>query len=905
MIHQNEKKGKAIIREQAGKENAPSVAIVEALKILTEPGQVIELRIPNAERRGNRTDAGYFDNIQDLAKLGDMLGRGQSQGVYFTLNVVNPALLARSANRVTRYAKNLTQDSDILYRQWLPIDMDPVRPTGISSTKEEYVAALERAAKIRAWLTDRGWPSPLSADSGNGAHLLYRLPDLPNTDENKTLIQRCLEVLAMAWDDDTVVIDQTVFNAGRIWKLYGTLAAKGDHTEDRPHRLSRILETPDTIAPVTEEQLQALAAMLPEPAKTPTTNRTGYKGTATPFDLAAFIHDHGLDVGPPRGWNNGKKWIFNVCPWNPDHTDKSAYLLQFSNGAISAGCHHNGCNGQDWRSLRENFDGPKEERSRGQAPQTHRNGTGPHTEGKTPEALGLGVGNEDPAAMFGGIVTETPPWGDNEEFPTVHYADHLQPTDEQSNVGWVAIDETAMPELPKSAQLDEGLGAGACQWIDEYERFSRLWSPRGWDDFHAAAGLMALSTVAARRVMLPFGGRRYTNLYISFAASTTLHGKTTTSKIAGDTIRAAGLAHLLTPDDSTPQAFIQTLAENSVTLNPDAPEQVIEAAKQRLLFSGQRGWIFEEFGEKVSSMMRAGSSMAEYRAIFLRFDDNPEKYEYRTIGRGADIVESPYLALLANVTPAYLQPFAGRGAPLWLDGFWARFVFLTPPENAERKRGRFPEGKRIIPSTIIEPLREWHKRLGEPHIAQMNVRKEGKNGNEGVLEGIRLWRDSERHPVNTCTLGSGVMDAYYAYDNALLDIASDNEDLLGNYGRLGEKALRVAMLFASLENDGLIEMKHWAKAQEIAEKWRQNLHNLYTQLTSQVSQTKDRGYQDAIIRQIAKNDGGMTKRELVQKIRGLDAKKAAEILESLVGALILGKQQNGRREEFVVFSPDI
>lgn len=477
--------------------------------------------------------------------------------------------------------------------------------------------------------------------------------------------------------------------------------------------------------------------------------------------------------------------------------------------------------------------------------------------------------------------------------------------DEQSNVGWVAMDETAMPELPRSAQLDEGLGAGACRWLDEYERFSREWSPRGWDDFHNAAGLMVLSTVAARRPMLPFGGRRYPNLYIAFAASTTLHGKTTTSKIAGDTIRAAGLGHLLTPDDSTPQAFVQTLAENSVTLNPDAPEHVIEAAKRRLLFSGQRGWIFEEFGEKVSSMMRAGSSMAEYRAIFLRFDDNPEKYEYRTIGRGADIVENPYLALLANVTPAYLQPFAGRGAPLWLDGFWARFVFLTPPENAERKRGRFPEGERIIPSAIVDPLREWHKRLGEPHIAQMDIRKENKDGSEGALEGIRLWRDSEHHPVNTCTLGSGVVDAYYAYDNALLDMASDNEDLLGNYGRLSEKALRVAMLFASLENDGLIEMKHWAKAQGIAERWRLNLHNLYSQLTAQVSQTKDRGYQDAIIRQIAKTGAGVTKRELVQAIRGLDAKKAAEILESLVGARILGTRQNGKREEFVIFSPDI
>ena len=50
--------------------------IVEALALLTEPGQVVELRIPNAQRRSNRTDAGYFDNAQDLAKVAAAQGRG-------------------------------------------------------------------------------------------------------------------------------------------------------------------------------------------------------------------------------------------------------------------------------------------------------------------------------------------------------------------------------------------------------------------------------------------------------------------------------------------------------------------------------------------------------------------------------------------------------------------------------------------------------------------------------------------------------------------------------------------------------------------------------------------------------------------------------------------------------------
>ena len=44
--------------------------------------------------------------------------------------------------------------------------------------------------------------------------------------------------------------------------------------------------------------------------------------------------------------------------------------------------------------------------------------------------------------------------------------------------------------------------------------------------------------------------------------------------------------------------------------------------------------------------------------------------------------------------------------------------------------------------------------------------------------------------------------------------------------------MRIAALLASLENNGVIEMRHWAKAQEIAERWRRSLHELYSQVNS-------------------------------------------------------------------------
>ena len=81
------------------------------------------------------------------------------------------------------------------------------------------------------------------ADSGNGAHLLYRL-DLPNDQFATDLIQRVLGGIAARCAPDDVDIDLTVYNPARICKLYGTMARKGDSTADRPHRRSCILGIP-------------------------------------------------------------------------------------------------------------------------------------------------------------------------------------------------------------------------------------------------------------------------------------------------------------------------------------------------------------------------------------------------------------------------------------------------------------------------------------------------------------------------------------------------------------------------------------------------------------------------------------------------------------------------------------
>ena len=219
--------------------------VVRSLRLFVHPDDVTELRAIRVQQRFGRpqTVAGFFDHehLEEMAAEALRLD-GQARGIYFTLNPVHPALLARICNRVRVVGEDeTTNDGNILGRRWLPIDADPRRPKDVSSTDAEKAKALEVIQDIRCHLHGLGWPSPILADSGNGYHLLYLL-DQPASDGG--LVEHILKALAARFDTDAVALDQKVFNPARIWKIYGTTSCKGDSTPARPHRRSRILEVP-------------------------------------------------------------------------------------------------------------------------------------------------------------------------------------------------------------------------------------------------------------------------------------------------------------------------------------------------------------------------------------------------------------------------------------------------------------------------------------------------------------------------------------------------------------------------------------------------------------------------------------------------------------------------------------
>lgn len=336
-----------------------------ALSTILAEGQVVELRALDAVTSNERRPhivSGYFDNAEALVASLDSIKT--AKGIYFTPNAVMPALLARAKNRARAAGRDpTTSDNDIERRHWLLIDCDPRRPAGISASDREHDLAIAKACTIRAALADRGWPEPILADSGNGGHLMFAI-DQPADDGG--LIHRCLQSLAAEFDDSNVTVDQTVYNPARIWKLPGTMTRKGDDTPERPHRMSKLIDRPDSLRAVSPEQLEALAAKSPVAAPTAKPQYIA-GGSPAPFDVEGFIAKHFANARGPEAWQGGERWILPVCPWNPDHTGGCAVIIRQASGALVAKCHHNSCAGNDWRKLREMLE-PTSSRANGYTP---------------------------------------------------------------------------------------------------------------------------------------------------------------------------------------------------------------------------------------------------------------------------------------------------------------------------------------------------------------------------------------------------------------------------------------------------------------------------------------------------------------------------------------------------------
>lgn len=172
---------------------------------------------------------------------------------------------------LTSSSKNrCANGEDVSKLSYLLIDIDPVRKhphQTVSASAEEVERALELTTEVKKYLSNFfATPPLLIASSGNGFHLIWRI-DLAASEENVRILERCLYALAHQFNSEDATVDTSVYTKLQLIKLYGTVACKGEHTENRPWRQSYLMKINDGSQVVAQELLEALAQKVPKDSK--------------------------------------------------------------------------------------------------------------------------------------------------------------------------------------------------------------------------------------------------------------------------------------------------------------------------------------------------------------------------------------------------------------------------------------------------------------------------------------------------------------------------------------------------------------------------------------------------------------------------------------------------------------
>jgi len=310
--------------------------------------ELFEIRI-----LGDRTWSGYFYDVEKAIKA---LEPYDNANIYYSINEVKSACASRDQFNCFRQVKGTaTSKQDIEHRWWLPIDVDCERPSGVSSTDTEKAKAHKKAQDVFVFLRNNGFSTPVVCDSSSGYHILYPI-DMDNAQESEDAIKAFLEILGHNFTDENVKIDTVLHDANRILRLPGTYGRKGRSSDERPHRLAKILSIPKDINRIGLEQIKSFNAKYSIKVEQP--QRRQFQGqTGEQFNLRVFITKHGIKVAkeiPISG--GGTKFILEECPFDSQHKAPDSALFEMPNGSVAFKCFHNSCSQYDWRAFRLHFD---------------------------------------------------------------------------------------------------------------------------------------------------------------------------------------------------------------------------------------------------------------------------------------------------------------------------------------------------------------------------------------------------------------------------------------------------------------------------------------------------------------------------------------------------------------------
>lgn len=320
------------------------VEIKNSIDLLKEDDEIYEIRIVSPEKKVLKVCKSSNNEVL----LDTALQFNQNANIYISLNPI--------VGQNTGSTKAIS-DSDIKVRKWLMIDLD-VTTKGQVNGETLFSRVEQHSIVISALLNEYGFCDPYIFCSGYGIHLLYPIY-FPNNEESTQLIKEFLKSLSQYFSTEDVFIDPVNYNASRLCRLYGTMNMKRKCIVNNEYRKSYLISEPINKELVEKENLQAFVSSYPVHGK-PNDNT---------IDVEKWLLANNIGISSKSRWKGiANRFVLDICPFNNNHQNQSAFVIQFDNGAISAGCLHNSCSGKNWKDLRELYQGKREEKRKESSP---------------------------------------------------------------------------------------------------------------------------------------------------------------------------------------------------------------------------------------------------------------------------------------------------------------------------------------------------------------------------------------------------------------------------------------------------------------------------------------------------------------------------------------------------------
>ena len=300
--------------------------------------------------------SGYFKSFDNLCAQLEPYTEMDDEQIYFVMNKISNDCYARpQCERFVKSPKATTKDDEIISRQFLLCDFDPIRLPNISSSPEQFEFAHKKAQDVYRFLKEeRKFEDMVVAISGSGWHLLIPV-DIPCNEETDKIIKDFYAYMGENFTDDKVEFDVKVYNRSRITKLYSVVSKKGANLPSNPWRQSKIVYIPKELKPTPLEKIKELADLAPkEEPKQPLGNRPNRQYNNTPFDIRGWLNEHGV-VYKEEAQGTGIKFILEHCPWEETHSNRQKWdsaLFQDADGKLKFNCFHSHCKDKQWQDFR-------------------------------------------------------------------------------------------------------------------------------------------------------------------------------------------------------------------------------------------------------------------------------------------------------------------------------------------------------------------------------------------------------------------------------------------------------------------------------------------------------------------------------------------------------------------------